>query len=130
MTSSRRYCQDPDLLFKLISPYKQLLWATVSEMPQRYHTVKALSLLCMFPIPLVIDLSKKTRAERLVGGLGLSEMDPTFMLGGIMMQIALQTGLHRTLHAQDFFKQRREVTEAEIKDRKLTWALCNIVCQK
>lgn len=129
LIASRRYPQDPLLLTKLSTPYKKLLWAIVSEMPQKYHTVKALSLLCTWPIPLVMDMSKRNRSERLGGGLGLSEMDPTFMFTGIMMQIALQTGLHRPLHAQDFIKQTRDVSDAEINDRKLTWAVCNIVSQ-
>jgi hypothetical protein len=60
---------------------------------------------------------------------GLSETDPTYLICGIMMQIALQTGLHRPLHASDFSEQTRDVSEAEIEDRKLTWAICNIVCQ-
>ncbi|RAL60830.1 hypothetical protein DID88_010155 [Monilinia fructigena] len=61
--------------------------------------------------------------------MGLSELDPTWMLSGIMMQIALQTGMHRPRHAQDFLKQTRDVSEAELRDRKLIWAMCNIVSQ-
>ncbi|KAK6595505.1 C6 transcription factor [Botrytis cinerea] len=34
-----------------------------------------------------------------------------------------------TRHAQDFLKQTRDVSDAELSDRKLTWALCNIVSQ-
>ncbi|TAQ88772.1 hypothetical protein B7494_g2938 [Chlorociboria aeruginascens] len=133
LVASRRHYQDALLLTKLSSPYKKLLWATISEMPQRYHAVKALAILCNWPIPLVMDVSKRNRSERPVGGLGggfgLSEMDPTFMLSGIMMQIALQTGLHRPLHLQDFIRQVRDIPEQEVKDRKLTWAVCNIVSQ-
>ncbi|KAL3419525.1 MFS multidrug transporter [Phlyctema vagabunda] len=129
VVAARRYPQDPLLLAKLSSSYKKLLWATVAEMPQRYHSVKALALLCTWPIPLVMDMSRRSKTERLGAGLGLSEMDPTFMFSGIMMQIALQTGLHRALHAQDFIRQTREVSESEVNDRKLTWAVCNIISQ-
>jgi hypothetical protein len=126
LIGARRYPQDPDLLWKLSGPYKKLLWANFAEMPHTYHIVKALSLLCTWPIPMVMDTKKNVQ---LGGKLGLSELDPTFMNCGIMLQIALETGLHRPLHALDFIKQTRDVSEAEIEDRKLTWAICNIVSQ-
>lgn len=75
-------------------------------------------------------MKRRNKTERLGGGLGLSETDPTYMHSGIMMQIALQTGLHRPMHAQDFIRQTRDISEAEINDRKLTWAVCNIVAQR
>ncbi|RDW84857.1 hypothetical protein BP6252_02447 [Coleophoma cylindrospora] len=127
--AARRYLQDPLLLARLTGPYKKLLWTTISEMPQRYHTCKALALLCTWPLPIVMDMKFRNKKEKLGGGLGLSETDPTFMYSGIMMQTALQTGLHRPMHAQDFIRQIRDISDAEINDRKLTWAICNIVTQ-
>lgn len=96
----------------LSAPYTKLLWATIGEMPQSYHVVKALALYCTWPLPFNSSL-----------------VDPTFMISGIMMQIALQTGLHRPLHAQDFGKYVKDVRESEVKDRTITWAVCNIICQ-
>ncbi len=52
------------------------------------------------------------------------------MLSGIMMQIAMQIGLHRPSYAQDFTKFRVELREEELKDRVTTWAACNIVAQR
>lgn len=47
-----------------------------------------------------------------------------------MMQIAMQIGLHRPSHAQDFTKFRVELREEELKDRVKTWAACNVVAQR
>jgi hypothetical protein len=52
------------------------------------------------------------------------------MLCGLMMQVAMQIGLHRPSHAQDFSKFRVELREGELKDRVRTWAVCNIVAQR
>lgn len=52
------------------------------------------------------------------------------MLSGLMMQIALQIGLHRPSHAQDFTKFKVELREEELKDRVRTWAACNATAQR
>ncbi|KAF7897918.1 uncharacterized protein EAF01_008884 [Botrytis porri] len=106
LVSARRYPQDPTLSV----------------------IYKALALLCTWPVPLIRGFTK-SRNDKASATMGLSELDPTWMLSGIMMQISLQMGMHRPRHAQDFLKQTRDVSEAELSDRKLTWALCNIVSQ-
>ena len=52
------------------------------------------------------------------------------MLSGLMMQIAMQIGLHRPSHAQDFTKFKVELREEELRDRVRTWATCNAVAQR
>ena len=52
------------------------------------------------------------------------------MLSGLMMQIALQIGLHRPSHAQDFSKFRIELRDEELRDRCRTWAACNGIAQR
>lgn len=52
------------------------------------------------------------------------------MLCGIMIQIAVQIGLHRPSHTQDFSKLKIELRESELRDRVSTWAVCNIVAQR
>lgn len=133
LVASRRYIQDGQLLTELTAPYNRLLWATISQMPQTYHNTKALALLCTWPIPMISPISSTNGHEKVGKGLsrlGLGEIDPAFMLSGIMMQIAIQTGIHRSSHAQDFIEQVRNVTQAERDDRQLTWAVCNIVSQR
>ncbi|EFQ99731.1 C6 zinc finger domain-containing protein [Nannizzia gypsea CBS 118893] len=111
--ASRRYQTDSSLLNALSGPVMRLVWSTLADVPQSYHVVKALALLCTWPFP-----------------TSSTSTDPTFMLCGMMQQIALQIGLHRPSHAQDFSKYRVELREGELNDRVTTWAFCNIVAQR
>lgn len=52
------------------------------------------------------------------------------MLCGMMVQVAMQLGLHRPSHSQDFSKFRVELIEEELRDKVQTWAICNIVAQR
>ena len=52
------------------------------------------------------------------------------MVSGLMMQIAMQIGLHRPSHAQDFTKFHVELRHDELRDRVKTWAACNVVVQR
>lgn len=47
-----------------------------------------------------------------------------------MVQVAMQLGLHRPSHTQDFSKFRVELIEDELRDKVRTWAICNIVAQR
>lgn len=109
--ATRRY--DSTLLTSLAAPLSELLWKTLAEVPQSYLVVKALCILCTWPLP-----------------ISSTSSDPTFMLSGLMMQIAMQIGMHRPSHAQDFTKFKVELREEELKDRVRTWATCNAVAQR
>jgi hypothetical protein len=111
--ASRRYSPEPGLLVSLSAPYSRLLWSTITGVPHNYHVVQALCLLCSWPLP--------TTSQR---------SDQTFMLNGLMMQIALQLGLHRPVQPEEFTTVRIEVKGEELKDRIQTWILCNLVSQK
>ena len=52
------------------------------------------------------------------------------MLCGVMMRIAMQIGLHRPSHLQDFGKFPVELRAEEMKDRVMTWGGCNVVAQR
>jgi hypothetical protein len=52
------------------------------------------------------------------------------MLSGLMMQVAMQLGLHRPVQPEEFTTFRMEVRGEELKDRLQTWVICNIVAQK
>ena len=110
---ARHYTAESELFSALTGPLTRLVWSTIAEVPQNYHIVKALILLCAWPLP-----------------TSSTSTDPTFMLCGIMMQIALQIGLHRPTHAQDFSKFRIELREVELQDRVVVWSVCNIVAQR
>ena len=111
--AARRYTPEPTLLQSLAGPLSRLLWASLADVPQTYHVVKALCILCTWPLP-----------------ISSTSTDPTFMLSGIMMQVAMQIGLHRPSHAQDFTKFRVELRAEELRDRVKTWAACNVVAQR
>ena len=111
--AARRYTTIPTLLASLAGPLNKLLWEQVAEVPQSYFFVKALCVLCTWPLP-----------------ISSTSSDPTFMLSGLNMHVAMQIGLHRPSHAQDFTKFKVEFMEDELRDRVRTWASCNAVAQR
>lgn len=111
--AARRYSHDPLLLNTLSGPVTRLLWATIADVPQSYLVVKALCILCTWPLP-----------------VSSTSCDPTFLLSSLMTQLSLQIGLHRPSHSQDFTKFKIELREEELKDRVRTWAACNAVAQR
>lgn len=110
--ASRTYADDATLTTGLTGPLSRLLWSTISGVTQNYHDVKALCLVCAWPLP-----------------TNSTSTDPTFKICGIMRQTALQIGLHRPSHAKDFSRIHIDLTEEDIRDRLQTWAACNIVEQ-
>lgn len=111
--ASRRYSTRSTLLVELQQPVAELLWSTVSGVPQTYHIVKALCLLCAWPLP-----------------TSSTSVDPSMMICGTMVQLAMQFGLHRPSHAQDFSRYRIELREEDIRDRMNTWVAVNLMAQK
>jgi transcriptional regulatory protein LEU3 len=109
--AARRYGPKAALLRNLAKPLSDLIWDSIRNQPN-HHVVKALCLLCTWPLP----------AERTV-------TDPTFILCGAMMQVAMQIGLHQPAAAQDFQRTKMHLQQEDIYDRLRTWAVCNIVAQ-
>lgn len=109
--AARRFASRPSLLKDLAKPLSDLIWDSIRNQPN-HHVVKALCLLCTWPLP----------AERTV-------TDPTFILCGAMMQVAMQIGLHQPTHPQDFQRTKVRLRQEDIHDRLRTWAVCNIVAQ-
>ena len=110
--ASRRFDSRPGLLIELQRPLEEMLWTALSGVPHTYHVCKALALLCTWPLP-----NSSTSGE------------PTMMLSGIMFQLAMQYGLHRPSHAQDFSRVRIDLREEEVTDRLQTWAVVNMIAQ-
>ncbi|KAF2002140.1 hypothetical protein P154DRAFT_151660 [Amniculicola lignicola CBS 123094] len=109
--AARHSEKDTELLIRLKAPLEKLIWDTIKQ-PPNHHLVKALCLLCTWPLPARTTVT-----------------DPTFMLCGVMMQIAMQIGLHQPTHPQDFSRQKVRLRQEDINDRLRTWAVCNIVAQ-
>lgn len=110
--AARRFRPNPTLLTNLAAPLTQLLWSTIGEVPTSYFVVKALCLLCNWPLP-----------------TSTTSSDPTHILCGVMMKTATMIGLHRPNHSQDFSRVSVELNREQLHDRITTWAVCNIVAQ-
>ncbi|CAD6593619.1 MAG: hypothetical protein ASARMPRED_007738 [Alectoria sarmentosa] len=102
-----------------------LFWTIISVATRRYDP----SLLTSLAVPLS-ELLWKTIAEVPQNYIVVKALYPTFMLSGLMMQVAMQIGLHRPSHAQDFTKFKVKLREEELRDRVRTWATCNAVAQR
>lgn len=110
--AARRWEAKPGLFMELQRPLEEILWNTLAQIPQSYHVCKALALLCTWPLP-----------------TSSTSQEPTMMLCGAMFQLAMQYGLHRPSHAQDFSRFRIDLREEDIADRLNTWATVNVVAQ-
>lgn len=112
--AARRYSPQgsPNLISNLSGPLTRFLWTTIGEVPSNYYVVKAMCLLCAWPLPTSTTTS-----------------DPTHILCGVMMKTATGIGLHRPNHIQDFSRTSVELNREQLADRVTTWAVCNIVAQ-
>ncbi|KAF8850203.1 hypothetical protein BDZ45DRAFT_662103 [Acephala macrosclerotiorum] len=109
IVAERRFLHGPPLLDALATDYNKLLWSTTSENPQPFHVVKALCLICTWPLPSTTNPS-----------------DSTYSLSSLIISIALQNVLDFPIQMQF---SRKTINEDEQRDRRLTWAACNIVAQ-
>lgn len=103
---------EPTLFSHLQQDYSELLKDTITKPPKSHLTIKALCLLCYWPLPVT----------------GTTE-DMTFTYSGIMMKHAMQIGLHRPSHPDDFARTRIQLQPEDVQDRLRTWVCCNIVAQ-
>ena len=112
--AARRYNPptSPNFLENLSTPLNRFLWTTIGEVPSSYYVVKAMCLLCAWPLP-----------------TSTSTSDPTHILCGVMLKTATGIGLHRPNHIQDFSRVSIELNKEQLSDRVTTWAVCNIVAQ-
>ncbi|KAK8150864.1 hypothetical protein G3M48_005959 [Beauveria asiatica] len=112
--AARRFSPEgsPDLIKNLSDPLTRFLWTTIGEVPSNYHVVKAMCLLCAWPLP-----------------TSTTSSDPTHILCGVMMKTATGIGLHRPNNIQDFSRTSVELNREQLSDRVTTWAVCNIVAQ-
>lgn len=102
----------PNLISNLSGPLTRFLWTTIGEVPSNYYVVKAMCLLCAWPLP-----------------TSTTSSDPTHILCGVMMKTATGIGLHRPNHIQDFSRTSVDLNKEQLADRVTTWAVCNIVAQ-
>ncbi|KHJ34742.1 putative zn2 cys6 dna-binding protein [Erysiphe necator] len=111
--AARRHTAQPGLLLSLTGPITRLLWNTIGEVPNNHFVVKALCIMCTWPLPISITSS-----------------DPTHILCGIMMKVATGIGLHRPMYTQEFSRVSIQLDREQLFDRLTTWTVCNIVAQR
>lgn len=111
--ASRRFQSQPTLLPRLARAVTDLVWRSIRAAPYSLGTVQALTLLCTWPFP-----------------TSSSTADQTFVLTGIMLQLAVQMGLHRAFDVQDFVKVPVRLTVEEHENWVRTWNACNVVAQR
>lgn len=114
MVGSRHFQGDTTLFGRLQAPYKELVKEMVTKAPARdqHHAVKALCLLCSWPLPVTSTTD-----------------DMTFTNSGIMMKFAMHLGIHRPSSPADFNNIPINLRAEQITDRLRTWACCNLVAQ-
>ena len=104
--------ESENFFMQLLPFYQDLLKDTISKPPKNHFTIKALCLLCYWPLPVTSTTE-----------------DMTLTYSGIMMKHAMQIGLHRPSHPDDFARTRIQLRPEDITDRLRTWVCCNIVAQ-
>lgn len=114
MVASRHFHMDQALFARLQPVYEDYVKDQITKPPVRdqHHAVKALCLLCSWPLPVASTTD-----------------DMTFIHSGIMMKFAMQLGIHRPSSPSDFNNIPVSLRQDQVTDRLRTWAFCNIVAQ-
>lgn len=110
---ARRYHEDPTILTSLEPHIVDLAGRAVISRENPLPTIKALALLCLWPLP--HDSLNK---------------DPSPMLAGALLNHALGIGLHIYGVGQDFSRTKVAVDRAQIEYRRRLWFICITVCQR
>lgn len=88
VVASRRYREDITLLTALAEWVTRLLWTSISTPPYAISTVQSIIVLCIWPLPTTSTWK-----------------DPSLTPSSTATSTAMQIGLHRPLHAQDFMPE-------------------------
>jgi hypothetical protein len=114
MVAARHYPADTTLFPRLAQPYEKFVKEIVTKPPTRdqHHAVKALCLLCTWPLPVTSTTD-----------------DMTLIHSGIMMKFAMHLGIHRPSSPFDFNNIPINLRQDQVTDRLRTWAICNLVAQ-
>ncbi|KAF2494481.1 hypothetical protein BU16DRAFT_487600 [Lophium mytilinum] len=101
---SRRYARQPTLNQALALPVTQLAVQSIIVRSKPIERMKALMLLLNWPFP-----------------SGPFYRDPSFLLGGTLIQMAMQCGLHTPTFSQEFSKKCLKLPEQEPVRRAEMW---------
>ncbi|KEF57448.1 uncharacterized protein A1O9_05365 [Exophiala aquamarina CBS 119918] len=110
--AARRLSTNPTLLTGLARSVPDLVWKALQGLPHTLGLIQCLILSCTWPFP-----------------VSSTTIDPSYMHVGIMMQAAMQMGLHRPANPEDFTKYHLKLSNGQIAERRRTWIACNIVAR-
>ncbi|KIW69083.1 hypothetical protein, variant [Phialophora macrospora] len=110
--AARRLSTNPTLLTRLARSVPELIWKGAQALPHTLGLIQGLVLACAWPFP-----------------TSSSTTDPSYMYAGLMVQAALQMGLHRPSNPDDFTKYHSRLSPEQVKERRDTWIACNVVAQ-
>jgi transcriptional regulatory protein LEU3 len=110
---SRRYAQKPTLTQALALPVTQLTLQSMIVRTKPIERMKGLILLLNWPFP-----------------PGPFSRDPSFLLCGTLLNMAMHCGLHAPAFGQDFSKTYVELPEQETVRRAEMWAYVAIIYQR
>ena len=110
---SRRYTRHPTLTGALALPVTQLALRSIIVRTKPIENMKGLLLLLNWPFP-----------------TGPFYRDPSFLLSGSLLHMAMQCGLHAPTFSQDFSKSYQKVHEQEHIRRAEMWAYVVITYQR
>jgi Fungal specific transcription factor domain len=113
ITGSRRYSLDPTLLEVLAPKVANLAALAIFRISEYIPTISALLILCAWPLP-----------------MENASDDPSPVYSGVIMQLALQNGLHMRSARQDFSQNHlsSDTTTQEIFRIRL-WGWCKVICR-
>jgi transcriptional regulatory protein LEU3 len=110
---SRRYTRQPTLTRILALPVTQLVLQSIIIRTKPIERIKALILLLNWPVP-----------------SGHFYREPSFLLGGALLHMAMQSGLHAPGFSQDLSKGHSKLPERELLRRAEMWAYVIITYQR
>jgi transcriptional regulatory protein LEU3 len=110
---SRRYTRQPTLTRALALPVTQLALQSIIVRSKPIERMKGLILLLNWPFP-----------------SGPFYHDPSFLLGGTLLHMAMHCGLHAPTFSQDFSKTYLKLSEQELIRRAEMWAYVVITYQR
>lgn len=110
---SRRYSRQPTLIQALALPVIQLALQSIIVRAKPIERMKGLIILLNWPFP-----------------TGSFYHDPSFLLGGTLLHMAMQCGLHAPTFSQEFSKTNLKLPEQEPIRRAELWAYVVITYQR
>jgi hypothetical protein len=113
ITAARHDRTDLSLLESLLPAVKTLLWSTIARPPHVLPSLQAMTVLCVWPLP-----------------VSSWSQDITYILGGVLKSAAQQVGLHRPEVLPHFYRQMHSFNQTEIRDAVRVWCCIYISIER